>query len=121
VVEGKIDDAIKQVEGGREKHKNTAAGLFLYNVACVYSRSIEYLKEHPEIAESSQKQEAYRKKAIADLEQAIKQGFPDFDWMAKDPDFKVLRDDPEFKKLLAKKPAESPDKKAETKKAEEDE
>ncbi len=122
VVEGKIDDAIKLVEGGREKHKNTAAGLYLYNVACVYSRSIEYLKDHPEVAEASQKQEAYRKKAIAELEQAIKQGFPDFEWMAKDPDFKVMREDPEFKKLLAKKPAESPDqKKADSKKTEGDE
>ena len=53
VVDGKIDDAIKLIEEKREKHKNTAAGLYLYNTACVYSRSMEYLIEHPDTANAN--------------------------------------------------------------------
>ena len=51
----------------------------------------------------------YKKKALADLAQSIKQGFPEFDWMAKDPDFKAINNDPEFKKLLESQPATKPD------------
>lgn len=109
VVAGRIDDAIKIIETGREKHKNTPRGLYLYNCACVYGRSTEFMKEHLELPDASKKMEEYRKKALADLEQSIKQGFPEFDWMEKDPDLKVLSNDPEFKKLLALKPADKPD------------
>jgi tetratricopeptide (TPR) repeat protein len=110
VTAGKLDDAIKLVEAGREKQKNVSdRGLYAYNTACVYSRSMQYLQEHPDVADSAKKIEEYRKKALSELDQSIKKGFPDFDWMAKDPDFKALRDDAEFKKLLAMKPAEKPD------------
>lgn len=105
VVDGKLDDALKLIEGGREKHKNVRNGLYLYNTACVYSRSVQYLREHADVADAAKKIEDYRKKALADLEQAIKQGFVDFEWMGKDPDFKTLREDPDFKKLIANNPA----------------
>lgn len=108
VVDGKLDDAIKLVEDGREKFKNTRAGLYLYNTACVYSKSVEYLRGHKDLPDAEAKIVDYRKKSLADLEQAIKQGFVDYDWMAKDPDFKTLNDDPDFQKLLAAKPAKQP-------------
>lgn len=109
VVAGKLDDAIKLVEAGREKNKSADRGLYLYNVACVYSRSVQYLREHPEVMDAEKKIDDYRKKALADLEQSIKKGFKDFEWMAKDPDFKTLNEDPDFKKLLAMKPPEPTD------------
>lgn len=108
VVEGKIDDALKLIETGREKHKNVRNGLYLYNTACVYSRSVQYLNEHKDLPDAAKKVEEYRKKALADLEQSIKQGFVDFEWMGKDPDFTALREDPEFKKLIQNKPATPP-------------
>ena len=113
VAGGKIDDAIKQIEGSRKTYKDTPRGLFLYNTACVYGRAVEYLKNHPDVADAAKKSEEYRKKSLSDLEQSIKQGFLDFDWMAKDPDLKVLNDDPDFKKLLASKPAKADEKKSE--------
>jgi HEAT repeat protein/Flp pilus assembly protein TadD len=118
VADGKLDSAIKLIEAGREKHKNAPRGLYLYNTACVYSRSVQYLREHKEIADAAAKIDEYRKKALADLDQSVKQGFPDFSWMARDPDFTTLRDDPDFKKLLASKPADKPD---DEKKTEDDE
>ena len=117
IVGGKLDEAIKLIEAGREKHKNVRNGLYLYNTACVYSRAVEYLKGHSEVADAEKKIEEFRKKSLADLEQSIKQGFKDFEWMAKDPDFKALRDEAEFKKILAMKPAEKP---ADEKKSEDD-
>lgn len=109
VVAGRYEDAIKTIEASREKHKNTPRGLYLYNTACVYSRSVQYLQEHPELPDAAKKIDEYKKKALADLEQSVKQGFPEFDWMAKDPDFKAINNEPEFKKLLASKPAEKAD------------
>ncbi|HEY4262711.1 MAG TPA: hypothetical protein VGM98_21305, partial [Schlesneria sp.] len=115
VVAGRFDDAIKAIEAGREKHKNTPRGLYLYNTACVYSRSMQYLQEHPELPDASKKIEDYKKKALDDLAQSIKQGFPEFDWMAKDPDFKAINNEPKFKKLLESQPATKlDDKKAES-------
>ncbi len=108
VVDGKLDDAIKLIEVGRPKHKDARNGLYLYNTACVYSRSVQYLREHKEVPDAEKKIEDYRKKALADLEQSIKQGFVDHEWMAKDPDFKTLNEDPDFKKLLGTKPAAKP-------------
>ena len=114
VVDGKLDAAIKLVEDNRDKFKEKdkekgkgSAGLFQYNAACVYSRSLQYLQEHKDLPDAEKKIEDYRKKALAELEHSIKLGFSDFDWMAKDPDFKAIGDDPDFKKLLAMKPNKS--------------
>lgn len=106
VVAGKLDEAIKLIEDGRERHKSVRGGLYIYNCACVYSRCLQYLKDHPEVADSAMRQVTFREKALADLKQSVKQGFTDYDWIAKDPDFKVLREDPEFQKILSTKPAE---------------
>ena len=110
VVDGKLDDAIKLVEDNREKQiKTMKDGLYVYNVACVYSRACEYLDSHKDVPDRDKKREDYRKRSLADLAQSIKQGFDDFAWMAEDPDFAALREDAEFKKLLATKPAQKPE------------
>jgi HEAT repeat protein len=109
VVDGKLDEALKLIEAGREKHKKVRNGLYLYNTACVYSRCVQYLREHKDLPDAEKKIADYRTKSLADLEQSIKQGFVDFDWMAKDPDFKTLADDADFKKLISTKPAAKPD------------
>jgi tetratricopeptide (TPR) repeat protein len=38
--------------------------------------------------------------ALRSLEQAVKLGYKDFDWMAQDPDLEGLKDIPQFQKLL---------------------
>jgi len=108
VVAGKLEQAIKLIEEGRERHKNTRGGLYLYNCACVYSRCVQYLKEHPDTADAAQQITTYRQKVYEDLKQAIKQGFTDSDWMSRDPDFKVLREETEFQALLKSAQDESP-------------
>ena len=109
VVDGKLDEGIKLVEDNRGKHKALKEGLFTYNAACVYSRACEYLDGHKDVPDREKKREDYRKKSLADLALSIKEGFDDFDWMAKDPDFAALREDAEFKKILASQPAKKPD------------
>lgn len=113
VADGKLDDAIKLIEAGRDKFKNARGGLYLYNTACVYSRSVQHLRAHMDLEDAAKKITDYRQKALNDLEQAIKQGFLDFEWMSKDPDFKTLADDADFKKLLAMGPKEKTESKDE--------
>ena len=108
VVDGRLDDAFKLVETNREKHKTVRDGLYAYNAACVYSRACEYLDGHPDIPDRDKKRDEYRKQSLTDLALSVKQGFDEFDWMAKDPDLAALRTDEEFKKLIATKPTEKP-------------
>ncbi len=109
VVDGRLDDAFKLVETNREKHKSVRDGLYAYNAACVYSRACEYLDGHPDIPDRDKKRDEYRKKSLADLTLSVKQGFDEYDWMAKDPDLTALHSDEEFKKLIATKPTQKPD------------
>jgi len=53
-----------------------------YNVACLYA-----LEGHPE-------------KALDYLEEAVKKGFGNKDWFARDPDLESIRDHPRFVKLM---------------------
>lgn len=38
--------------------------------------------------------------ALRELQQAVKLGYSDFDWMQQDPDLEVLKHHPEFQSLL---------------------
>lgn len=113
--DGMLDEGLKYLEenrakqlegGGRDPQKKTAKNLFLYNSACAYSRATEQVDRNKELPDRETLREKYRKQAIDDLTESVKQGFDDFKWMEKDPDFKILREDSEFKKILAGKPAD---------------
>ncbi len=107
VVDGKLDEAVKLIKAGRgNTNINKRGGLYLYNAACVYSRAVQHLSESKDATAAANKIAEYRQKALADLENSIKQGFNDFKWMAEDPDFKALKEDTEFKKLLTAKASE---------------
>src|SRR5262249_48737707 len=43
LADGKLDEAVKKLEGDREKFQNN--GLFLYNAACVYGRALERVQK----------------------------------------------------------------------------
>lgn len=58
--------------------------LVFYNLACSYSLTNEF------------------EQAIRSLEHAIKLGYRDFNWLAKDPDLKKLRAHPTFLELKKK-------------------
>lgn len=115
--DGKLEEGLKyleenrgkQLEGGRDAARKAIKGLFLYNSACAYSRAVEQVDKKTEMADREVVREKYRKQAIDDLSESIKNGFDDFKWMAKDPDFKILHEDPDFKKILASQPAEKPE------------
>jgi HEAT repeat protein len=96
---GKIDEGLKLIEGGRERNQHDVA--YLYNSACVYAQAMEQLgKDQPD-----ERRDEYRKKALADLQNAVSHGFSDYDWMRDDPDFQPLKNDPEFQKLAGNRPA----------------
>lgn len=129
ICDGKLDDGLKYLEENRSKQlaevprdplKKEAKGRFLYNAACAYSRAAEQVEQKKDLPDREMLREKYRKQAITDLAESVKQGFDDFKWMEKDPDFKVLRDDADFKKILAAKPAETPDDKPNEKPSAED-
>ncbi len=96
-VEGRFDEGVKLVEEARVKFPTN--GLFLYNVACVYGRSVEKLLKDDKLPERDKKLESFRRKALDDLRESKKLGFNDQDWMKKDPDLTSLHDQPEFQEL----------------------
>jgi len=110
---GDIEAGLKYAEDSRQKlttGSNSRAMQHVYNLACVYSRTVEFLGRNPKLPNREQRIATFRKKAIADLAQAIKLGYSNRAWIKKDPDLKPLRDMPEFKKLLdpARKPPSAP-------------
>ena len=58
--------------------------LVFYNLACSYSLTDQF------------------ERAVLALEQALKLGYRDFAWLAKDPDLKKLRQQPVYRDLQAK-------------------
>ena len=117
IADGRLAEGLKYLEehrpadDQRDPNRKALNALFLYNSACAYSRAVEQVDKQTDLADRATVREAYRKRAVTDLRESFKQGFDDYTWLAKDPDFKVLRDDPDFKKILAEKPADSPDEK----------
>ena len=98
-LEGRCDEAIAMVDTPQLLNKYQEQQIYLYNVACVYGRSIEHITKSPDYPQRDQKLRDYPKKALLFLNAAIGKGFEDIDLLTNDPDLIPLRDLPEFKKL----------------------
>ena len=79
---GRITEGLKVDE--RLARLEPANPLVFYNLACSYSLSGEI------------------DRAATALEKALRLGYRDFDWLAKDPDLKALRADAAFTELKAR-------------------
>ncbi len=101
ILAGDTLPAIEQLEAHRDRFVNDP--LFLYNSACAYSRAVEYFEKHPELPDYDKLVAKYKASALADLQQSVKLGFRDFNWLGEDPDLKPLHNEGEFKKILEKK------------------
>lgn len=114
--DGRVEEGItyleehRPLEEGRDPNRKALKALFHYNAACAYSRAFEQVEKRPDFPDRDVVREKYRKQAISDLRDSLKNGFDDYAWMAKDPDFKPLREDPDFKKILSEKPEGNPPK-----------
>lgn len=97
VLEDKYDEAIKTVEDAREKFAND--GLFPYNSACVYARALERVQKAENLPDREKRAEEYRRKALEQLQEAVKKGFNDLKWMHKDPDLNSLHGLKEFDEI----------------------
>eukprot|EP00913_Durusdinium_trenchii_P023359 g21937.t1 len=100
-LEGKIEQAIKQVEDSREKFKSNS--LYAYNTACVYGRALEHAQKSKSLPDRQKKIELYRSKAIADLQNSVKLGYSNLKAMKEDPDLASLEGLPEFEKIHSPK------------------
>lgn len=96
-LEGKIDEAIKQVEDSRSKFKNNS--LYAYNTACVYGRALEHAQKNSKLADRDRKLVLYRDKALQELRRSVKLGYRNFKDMKTDPDLASLEGLPEFEKI----------------------
>ncbi|MEX0716922.1 MAG: HEAT repeat domain-containing protein [Planctomycetaceae bacterium] len=84
------------VERHRKDFRDDAA--FAYNAACVYARAAEKLAKMKDDDDAAKLVAEFRDKAIADLRQAARHGFRDYEHLQRDPDLKSLHDHPEFEK-----------------------
>ncbi len=98
-LEGRCDEAIAMVDTPQLLNKYQGQQIYLYNVACVYGRSIEHITKTPDYPQRDQKLRDYPKTALLFLNAAIGKGFKDIDLLTNDPDLIPLRELPEFKKL----------------------
>lgn len=96
-MQGHVDEAVELTESSAGKFPQN--DIYAYNTACVYGRSIEYLK-----TQSDPKHQAiikqYELKAIQALKDSIEFGFDEFDLMKTDSDLDSLRELTEFQALL---------------------
>lgn len=94
---GRIDEGLAGVEALRERYGQN--GLFLYDVACAYSRAIERLRTEPATDARAEKIAAYQRRAVVDLTASLTKGYEDLKWMREDPDLKALHDYPDFRQV----------------------
>ena len=115
---GDVADGIKYGEDIRGKYNGN--NIYHYNMACIYSRSIESLSKKESLTDDEKKKvEAWKKQAMTDLAESFNKGFSDLKWAQEDPDLKSLQELPEFKseiekraKAQGKPPANGPQPKA---------
>ena len=78
--------------------------VYMYNVACVFGRSLESLLRETPTPEQVKTATEYRRQALLFLKAAIemRNGFNDPHLLETDADLNSLRDLPEFKELSGK-------------------
>ena len=106
--EGKLDAGLKYAEDSQKKvvsNSSSVRRMYAYNLACVYSRAVEMINSNKTIADRNNRIASCRKKALAQLELAVKYGWRDKAWLNKDPDLKAVKAFPEFKKIFGPAPA----------------
>ncbi|WP_298859905.1 HEAT repeat domain-containing protein, partial [uncultured Gimesia sp.] len=84
------DKAISFVEGHVKQFEQS--GLFRYNTACVYGRTLINLRDQTKTTEVKKRIKAYQEKAIQHLILSSQYGFEDVEWMQKDPDLSELQE-----------------------------
>ena len=68
--------------------------FILYTIACILSRCLP-------LASNAAERDRYAGEALEVLRAAIKAGWSNAAWMARDPDFVPLHDRPEFRRIVA--------------------
>ena len=101
-IDGRCDEAIQMVDSPEVYRKFYVHQDYLYNVACVYGRSLEHVLREPESAGRTRKANDYRKRAFQFLNSAITGGFSRKSLLLKDADLNSLRDQPAFQRLTQK-------------------
>lgn len=107
VMENHVESGTKVIEDSRSKLNDDF--VFTYNAACVYGRALEQTSKLPASPDRQKKAEDFRKKALADLRLSVKLGFPDMDWMKKDPDLNSLHGTSDFKHIVSPDEKHSPE------------
>jgi len=97
VHEDNFREGVRFVEDAQDKFPDDQ--IFAYNTACVYGRAIEKLDQQQDGPERDKLLEQYKAKALQSLNNAVKFGFQDFEWIRKDPDLKSLEGLPEFRQI----------------------
>ena len=85
---GRYQEAIDQY---RNMIKDGDTAYSHYNIACAYAT---WSREEPRNAK------AHREEAIRSLQDAVRNGYPDWPWMEQDTDLDPIRGDPRYKALL---------------------
>lgn len=99
-VEGKIDEAIQMVDRQELLDRWGSEQIYLYNIACVYGRSAEYLTKQPPAPELEMRRRVLEDRAIHFLKNSIDRGFQDLKLFEADPDLNSLRQLPAFQELV---------------------
>jgi HEAT repeat protein len=107
VLENHVESGTKVIEDSRSKLNDDF--VFTYNAACVYGRALEQTSKLPASADRKKRTDDFRKKALADLRLSVKLGFPDIDWMKKDPDLNSLHGTSDFKRIVSPDEKHSPE------------
>gem|GEM_PF-5295208 len=101
-IEGRYEEAIQMVDTPLLNAKYENNDTYLYNVACVYGRSLEQLLKEPDSPERSEKAKTYRERALSFLNNAIRNGFENSTLLTNDVDLTSLHDLAEFQELSKK-------------------
>ena len=115
--EGKLDAGLKYAEDSQKQAASATTSvrrMYAYNLACVYSRAIEMISKDDTIADRTNRLADCRKKALEQLQRAVKYGWSDKAWLNKDPDLKAVRAFSEFQPIFGTpmpKPTTKPTKK----------
>jgi HEAT repeat protein len=104
---GKLKAGIKTAEDQRKKFKTH--NIYLYNMACIYSRAMESAKVDDKLENRDELVKTYTEYALRDLKASAEAGFTDYKWMKDDPDLKPLHGEAGFKAIIKKAPEEAPE------------